>query len=130
MNGNEFALGQTAEIGRQLGMGIGRLVKPLSLSKVVLRGSFVDDAGGILLTPAREAMSRTVGQSTDLELRAGLPGDDAVLLGVTDLSLNAPLACRSRSHQTSATAKWRGGVSYARVTPVRASGSSTRLACG
>lgn len=40
-----------------------------------------------------------------------------------------PLACRSRSHQTSSTAKWCGGVSYARVTPVRASGSSTRLAC-
>ena len=89
MDGNEFALGQTAEIGRHLGMGIGRLVKPLSLSGVVLRGSFVDDAGDMLLTPAREAMSRTVGQSTDLELRAGLQGDDAVLLGVTDLSLNA-----------------------------------------
>lgn len=88
-NGNELALGQTAEIGRHLGMGIGRLVKPLSLSEVVLRGSVVDDAGDILLTPAREAMSRTVGQSTDLELRAGLPGDDAVLLGVTDLSLNS-----------------------------------------
>lgn len=89
MNGNEFALGQTAEIGRHLGMGIGRLVKPLSLSEVVLRGSFVDDAGDILLTPAREAMSRTVGQSTDVELRAGLLGDDAVLLGVADLSFKA-----------------------------------------
>jgi predicted NBD/HSP70 family sugar kinase len=66
LNENEFTLERVAEVGRHLGMGIGRLVKPLSLSEVVLRGSLVDDAADLLLTPAREALSRTVGHSTDL----------------------------------------------------------------
>ena len=92
----------------------------------------------------RRPLLETVGADRGQELRdrrdgqrrggvlAGRPAGDAgggVLHGHPGGALQPGRTRRSRSHETSATAQWCGGVSYTRVPPVRASGSSTRPAC-
>ena len=75
-----------ADMGRYLGMAVGRLIQPLGITDVVLRGAVAERAGDLLLAPFRHALREVVSQQLDVDCRLGKPGDDVVLLGVADLT--------------------------------------------
>lgn len=86
-DGDEFAIGQFAELGRWLGEGIATLAAVLDPAVVVIGGG-VSDAGDLLLDPVRAAFGGQLtgrGHRPALEIRQATLGNWAGLLGAADL---------------------------------------------
>lgn len=84
-DGDRFAVGQLAALGRHLGEGITSLAAVLDPAVIVIGGG-VSDAGDLLLDPLRETFTAHRPGRSDLPIRLAHLGNDAGLIGVADLA--------------------------------------------
>ncbi len=86
--GDAFAVGRLAELGRWLGEGIASLAAVLDPGVVVIGGG-VSEAGDLLLEPIREHYRANLtgrGHRPELTVRPATLGNDAGLIGAADLA--------------------------------------------
>ena len=86
--GDAFAVGRLAELGRWLGEGIASLAAVLDPGVVVIGGG-VSEAGDLLLEPIREHYRANLtgrGHRPELAVRTAELGNDAGLIGAADLA--------------------------------------------
>lgn len=87
-DGESFAMGLFAELGRWLGEGLASMTAVLDPSVIVIGGG-VGDAGDLLLVPTREAFDNEVtgrGYRPIAELRLATLGNRAGVIGAADLA--------------------------------------------
>ncbi|CAN5614708.1 ROK family glucokinase [soil metagenome] len=86
--GDAFAVGQVAELGRWLGEAIASLTAVLDPGVVVIGGG-VSEAGELLLEPVRTAFTNELtgrGHRPTLEIRTASLGNSAGVIGAADLA--------------------------------------------
>ncbi|WP_426244150.1 ROK family glucokinase [Nocardioides sp. LHG3406-4] len=86
--GDRFAIGQLADLGRWLGEGIASLAAVLDPAVAVIGGG-VSAAGDLLLDPLRAAFEASLpgrGYHPELEIREATLGNHAGLIGAADLA--------------------------------------------
>ncbi len=86
--GDPFSRARMSEVGRWLGEAIASLAAVLDPAVTVIGGG-VGEAGDLLLDPVREAFAEQLpgrGYRPELEIRAGLLGNRAGLIGAADLA--------------------------------------------
>ncbi|MCR6713232.1 MAG: ROK family glucokinase [Demequina sp.] len=86
--GDEFSVGQLAELGRWIGEGCAGLAAVLDPERFVVGGGVIG-AGDLLLDPAREALSSHLsarGHRTQAPIVAAAMGNDAGIVGAAALA--------------------------------------------